>query len=181
MSGGILCQGCGVEAPTKYLEYHQNIGALVLRFSKSYRGNLCKRCAHKFFWQASATTLFLGPWGMISLVLTPIFLINNVVRYVTALGMPGVPSDARVPELDAASYQRIVPHGDAIFGRLNRGETLDFVAAQTAPQAGVTPGQVVMFVLYVAQQAPAPQPPTGGFPVLPVAATTPPPLPVRAV
>ena len=66
MSTGILCQGCGVEAPTRYAEFHQNIGALVIRFGKSYKGQLCKQCMHKYFWQASLTTLFLGPWGVVS-------------------------------------------------------------------------------------------------------------------
>jgi hypothetical protein len=189
MSSGIICQGCGVEAPTKFLEFHQNIGALVVRFSKTYRGNLCKRCAHKYFWQASATTLFLGPWGTISLVLAPAYLINNIVRYVTALTMPGVPADARVPVLDEVTFGRLAPYGGEIAARLNAGESLGSVATHMASTVGATPGQVVHFISHLARQAPAQQPPTGGFPVIPVASTsasasssaTPPPLPVRPV
>jgi len=29
MGSGILCQARGIEAPTRYMEFHQNIGALV--------------------------------------------------------------------------------------------------------------------------------------------------------
>ena len=46
---GPLCQACGVEAPTKYVEFHQNVGALVMRFHKSYKGHMCKSCIHKYF------------------------------------------------------------------------------------------------------------------------------------
>jgi hypothetical protein len=183
MSSGILCQGCGLEAPTKYAEYHQNIGALVVRFGKTYRGNLCKRCMHKFFWQSSLTTLFLGPWGMVSLVVTPFFLINNIARYLAALPMPAVPPGARVPQLDQPAVEALVPRIDEIFSRLNSGEPLEVVATEVANSAGgLTPGQVVLFVAHVAQQAAAQrQAPTGGFPVVmpPAGAAMPPPMPVQ--
>jgi len=183
MSTGILCQGCGVEAPTRYAEYHQNIGALVVRFGKSYKGQLCKRCMHKYFWQTSLTTLFLGPWGMISLIVTPFFLINNVARYLAALPMPAVPPGARVPQLDAAAFERLVPRVDEIFSRLNAGESLESVATNVASAAGdLTPGQVLLFVAHVARQAGAEQQvPTGGFPVIMSTAgpAAPPPLPAQ--
>jgi hypothetical protein len=43
------CQSCGVEAPTKYVEFYQNIGALFMRFSKSIKGILCKNCINHCF------------------------------------------------------------------------------------------------------------------------------------
>jgi hypothetical protein len=181
MSTGILCQGCGVEAPTKYAEFHQNIGALVVRFGKSYKGQLCKQCMHKYFWQASMTTLFLGPWGMISLVVSPFFLINNVARYLAALPMPAVPPGARVPQLDQAAIHMLLPRVEEIFARLNAGESLESVATNIASSAGgVTPGQVLLFAAHVAQQAAAQQQrPTGGFPVVmpATAPAAPPPVP----
>ena len=182
MSTGILCQGCGVEAPTKYAEYHQNIGALVVRFGKSYKGQLCKQCMHKYFWQSSLTTLFLGPWGVISLVVSPFFLINNVARYVGALSMPAVPPGARVPLLDQAAITALLPRVEDIFGRLNAGESIESVATNVAGSAGgVTPGQVLLFIAQVARQAAAQQqPPTGGFPVVMPTATAPPPLQPQA-
>lgn len=38
----MICQSCGVEAPTKYVAFYQNIGALVMRFTRSAEGRMCK-------------------------------------------------------------------------------------------------------------------------------------------
>jgi hypothetical protein len=35
MGYGDICQACGCVAPTKYVEFYQNIGALVMRYHKS--------------------------------------------------------------------------------------------------------------------------------------------------
>ncbi|MDB5295855.1 MAG: hypothetical protein JWO31_1838, partial [Phycisphaerales bacterium] len=130
------------------------------------------------------TTLVLGPWGMISLIVSPFFLLNNVFRYATALPMPAVPPGARVPQLDPTTYHRLLPHADTLFTRLNGGEELTSVVTGVASSVGgVTPGQVLLFVSHLARQSqPQPaQPFTGGFPVLPAASAGPPPLPVQAV
>jgi hypothetical protein len=76
-----LCEACLRAAPTKQIELYQNIGALVMRFHKTLKGNLCRQCIDKYFWEYTLYTLFLGWWGVISFIVTPIFLVNNVVRY----------------------------------------------------------------------------------------------------
>lgn len=151
----MICQSCGVDAPTKYVAFHQNIGALVVRFSKSAEGYLCKRCVHKHFWSMTGTTLVLGWWGTISLIVTPLFLLNNIGRYVFCLGMPGVPPDATPPELTDDAVERIKPHAGQLFDRLNQGEDFRQVVGETSELAGVTPGQVAVFVQAVvrAQEA----------------------------
>ena len=45
------------------------------------------------------TNVTLGWWGTISLILTPVFTINNVARYLGAIGLASPPPDARPPEL----------------------------------------------------------------------------------
>jgi hypothetical protein len=82
------CQVCGADAPVKYVEFHQNIGALVMRYHKSCKGNLCKSCIHSKFWSMTGTTLAVGWLGTISVVLAPIFVVNNTIRYIGCLGMP---------------------------------------------------------------------------------------------
>ncbi len=145
----MICQACGVEAPTRYVAFYQNIGALIVRFGKSIQGNLCKSCIHKYYWELTGITFLLGWWGMISIVLTPIFLINNTVRYLMCLGMPPVPADAKPPQLTAEAMERLGPYTQEIFDRLNECRKLAEVAEDVALRASVTPAQVVLYVRYV--------------------------------
>ncbi|HJT77756.1 MAG TPA: hypothetical protein VJ739_11190 [Gemmataceae bacterium] len=147
----MICQACGVEAPTRYVAFYQNIGVLVVRFGKQIRGNLCKKCIHKYYWQFTGTTFVAGWWGMISFVLTPIFLINNTVRYVGCVTMPPVPPDAQPARLTAEAVERLTPYTREVFDRLNEGEKLEAVAEDAALRANVTPAQVVLYVRYVVQ------------------------------
>jgi hypothetical protein len=181
MASGFICQGCGIEAPTKRLAYYQNIGALVMRFHKRIDGNLCKRCSHRYFWKFTPTTLVLGWWGTISLIVTPFFILNNIGRYLTSLTMPAVPPDARVPELTADVIAKLGRVSSELIERMNRGETLETVAPDFARRTGVTPGQVVRYVQYLIQQqrqrhVPPPVQKTYGFPVQPAQPLPPIPL-----
>jgi hypothetical protein len=79
------CQFCGNMRQTAPVTFHRNIGMLVARQTKSLKGNFCKTCVKKNYWDFTAKNLLLGPWGMISLVVTPIYLVTNTVSYVSAL------------------------------------------------------------------------------------------------
>ena len=91
------CQFCGAEAETRYVEFYQNIGLVLLRLHSSVKGRLCKACISHHFWGKTATTLFLGWWGVLSFFATPFILLNNVVRYVSCRGMAPPPVRASVP------------------------------------------------------------------------------------
>jgi hypothetical protein len=84
----MYCQACGADAPSKYVEFYQNIGALVIRFGKTLRGNLCKGCINKYFWQYTLICLVAGWWGIISFFVNWFCLINNIVRYLGTLSLP---------------------------------------------------------------------------------------------
>ena len=142
----MICQACGVEAPTKKVTFYQNIGALVMRFSKTADGRMCKRCIHSTFWKFTLTNLTLGWWGAISLIVTPIFTINNVVRYLMCLGMEGVPAGAAEPQLTEDVVARLQPVTQQLIDRLNGGEDFERVADSVALNAGVTKGQVALYV-----------------------------------
>jgi hypothetical protein len=168
MANGIICQACGIEAPTRSVEFYQNIGMLIMRRHQRIKGMLCKRCINEKFWKMTGTTLFLGPWGMISLIVSPFFILNNLVRYVGVLGMPAVPPDAKVPVLTEQDAARLRPYTKSIIERLNAKEALTTVANDVAIRAKVTPGQVVKYVAALAKPKPKfSQPPTFGFPVQP--------------
>lgn len=147
----MICQDCGVEAETKYVSFHQNIGALVVRFPSSIEGRLCKSCIHKRFWRMTATTFLLGWWGMISFFVTPFFLLNNMICYFYCLGMAPTPAEAKPPQLTDAAIDKIRPYADELFARLNQREDFAAVATAIAERAGVTPGQVALFVHAVVQ------------------------------
>jgi len=83
-----ICQSCLRPAPTVYVEFYQNIGALVIRFTKTAKGHFCRECISQYFWSFTLTTLFLGWWGVISFFVTLFILPNNVIRYLLTLGLP---------------------------------------------------------------------------------------------
>lgn len=141
----MICQHCGIEAPTKYVAFYQNVGMLVMRTQKSVRGQLCKSCIHKFFWRYTSMNLLVGWWGTISFFVAPCFIVNNLVRYVSCLTLPPAGPDAQPPELTIDAVNRLSAHKEQIFARLNRGETFPDVANDIAQKAGVTPGQVFLF------------------------------------
>jgi hypothetical protein len=180
MATSFICQACGIEAPTKAGAYYQNIGALVVRYHKRVQGNLCKRCHHKFFWKFTATNLTLGWWGYISLLVTPFFVLNNIARYAATLPLAKTPPDAKKPELTAAMISKLDRHRAELIKRLNAGETLETVAPDLSRRAGVTPGEIVIYLQWVVahqkEQNPqtyVPPPKAQGFPVQPAAGRQP--------
>jgi hypothetical protein len=78
------CQLCRSMRKTARVKYARNIGMLVLRQTRRLEANLCKSCASKEFWNFQGMNLLLGPWGVISLIITPIYLVTNTVSYVAA-------------------------------------------------------------------------------------------------
>lgn len=147
----MLCQVCGVEAATKSITFRQNIGMLVMRRSAYISGKLCKRCIHRHFWKMTGTTLVLGPWGTISLMLAPLFILNNVGQYITCVTMPGVPRGAGRATLTDDAFTRLEPHAAEIFDRLHAGEDFTQIADSISASADVTPGQVLLFTHEVAR------------------------------
>jgi hypothetical protein len=145
------CDCCRAHVPTKYVEFYQNIGMLVLRTSKTVKGDLCKSCIDRFFWKLTLTTAVLGWWGMISAFLTPIFLLNNIVRYTTTLRMKkSLPASAErsvhpTESLTPAAIARLEPFAAEMEERLAAGAALENVAEQVARRAGVSALQAELF------------------------------------
>ena len=81
------CQNCGIIAPTKQVKFKRHVGVIVLRYMRSIEGKLCKVCINEYFWKFTAITLFLGWWGIISFIVTPFYLLENVGNYIPTIGM----------------------------------------------------------------------------------------------
>jgi len=86
------CQRCGNMRQTAHVTFHRNVGMLFLRRSYKIEGNLCKSCVRKHFGEFMLKNLLLGWWGTISLIITPIYTIQNVASYLAAMrDLRGVP------------------------------------------------------------------------------------------
>src|SRR4051812_18696082 len=83
----MYCESCGVEADTRHVAFYQNIGALIVRFSSSAEGYFCKPCIRRYFWSMTTVNLLLGWWGIISFIINPFLILNNILRFLGCLGM----------------------------------------------------------------------------------------------
>jgi serine/threonine protein kinase len=81
------CYLCRRPAPTEYVKFYQNIGLLWRRRYRIIEGRLCKQCINGNFWKMTLITFFLGWYGVISCILTPFYLLNNIVRFILTIGM----------------------------------------------------------------------------------------------
>jgi hypothetical protein len=149
----MICQSCGIEAPTRKVLFVRHIGALVMFFHKRIGGLLCRNCVNKYFTEYFFTTLVLGWWGVISVFATPVVLLIDLFNYFRAWTLAPVPAGATVPVLTDDAIRRIQPLSGNLVSRLNAGEALDQVATDIGARAGVTPGQVVRYVQALAAQA----------------------------
>jgi hypothetical protein len=86
---GERCQKCNSPGELMNVTFRQNVGAVVVRFSKELKGDLCAPCIRSTFWSCTLLTLVVGWWGMISFVVTPIFLIGNLVNLASASRLAG--------------------------------------------------------------------------------------------
>lgn len=146
------CMTCGCYAPTKYVEFYQNIGALVMRFSKEVKGELCKRCINKFFAEMTLITLAVGWLGFISMIIAPFFILNNVIRWLGTLGLKEgnrvekVRDDHPTLNLTADAEMQLMPYTDQILELLHAGQPVQTIADAIAPHAKVSAVQAELFI-----------------------------------
>jgi hypothetical protein len=100
------CEFCGARAPVAPVHYRQNTGMLVVRQSKAWAGDACRGCGLRWFWKTTLHTFFLGWWGTISCVLTPIFLLGNLYSLTKTLGLPTAAAQQRQALEDQREYAR---------------------------------------------------------------------------
>ena len=105
----MICQSCGVEAPTREVFFVQHIGAIVMFFHKRIGGLFCRNCVNKYFTQYFFTTLVAGWWGIISVFATPVVLLIDIVNYLRAWTLAPVPAGATAPILTEDAIHRINP------------------------------------------------------------------------
>jgi hypothetical protein len=123
-----ICQACQRAVATRRVTLMQNIGFVVARSSKTFTGELCRDCGVRMAKEYTLITFFFGWWGVISFILTPIFLIGNIVSWSQLSKL--APSDAPwSPPLEGSP----VPAQQSL-GQFGVADGGPFVAAAPAPQ-----------------------------------------------
>ena len=62
----VRCQLCQQMRATRNVTFNRNVGMLVLRRRYSVRGQFCKTCIGRKFWDFQGKNLLLGPWSNFS-------------------------------------------------------------------------------------------------------------------
>lgn len=81
------CESCGLPVEIKYVNFHENVGMIIMRLHRSVKGEFCKSCIDYYFWNFTGKTMLLGWWGIISFIVTPFILLNNFFFFVFTMGM----------------------------------------------------------------------------------------------
>jgi hypothetical protein len=80
----MLCESCGRPSSTQSATLYQNIGMIAVFRYRTLKGTYCKLCITHYFWEYTLVTLALGWWGVISFILTPLVLVNNLYYFLRA-------------------------------------------------------------------------------------------------
>ena len=89
-----------------------------MRISSSAYGYYCKPCIHETFWTMQMINLTVGWWGIVSMILTPVYVLTNFVHYIPALFMasehPGPRSRSKAKKKPVRRRRERVYETDAV-------------------------------------------------------------------
>jgi len=78
------CSRCGRTKYTQHPVFKQNVSYFFGRKERQFSGDLCLSCASRTFVRVELTTLFGTWWGIIGYWLGPLYIVHNLVEYITA-------------------------------------------------------------------------------------------------
>jgi hypothetical protein len=79
------CERCGRAGNTQLVLFKANVSFFIQRRYEEISGRFCFPCATKTFVGFEVATLFLTWWGIIGLIVGPLYLLHNVLEYMMAL------------------------------------------------------------------------------------------------
>ena len=85
------CDSCRRVATVDYVTLEQNVGLVVVRFPKRFRGYLCRDCTAQLFWRYTLITVLFGWWGVVSFFVTFAVLARNVSTFLRTRALPPPP------------------------------------------------------------------------------------------
>lgn len=99
------CSKCGsATAPTAYGVYRRTISLLYIRLGAMREGNFCVPCATKVWGAYCGVMLVAGWWGIIGLILTPIYLCQNTYYLLKTVFGPKAAAGAVAPEEGSSAW-----------------------------------------------------------------------------
>lgn len=149
----MVCQSCGIEAPTRSVQFHRHTGMLIVMRHGHIGGKFCKRCIGKHFVECTGWTAVAGWWGMASVIITPFVLLWNTGCWLTTLGLAAPAAGAAPPQLTQEAADKLEPYTGRIFELLKAGKKGPEMAQEIAPLAGVSPMQVLFYTQAVIDAA----------------------------
>jgi hypothetical protein len=160
-----MCDLCQQGNPSVHVQLRHNVGLLFMRQVYETEGRLCSACLSRAFRKHQLCNVFLGWWGMISFVMTWVFLFENTRVYFTARrelnGMLERREATRfVPE--GSPEDRLAPFRHNVRLRLRRGEDPGVVAVDLAETHQVPVGTAEAFVSGVEREGPTSDAPPAG-------------------
>lgn len=92
------CTYCG-SLPTAWVDFHAHHGYVLLRRTVTFSGPFCRDCGIATFRKSTARTLVAGWWGYFSVLITPWYLITNLLHRgkVAKLPAPQSAFEGRAP------------------------------------------------------------------------------------
>lgn len=151
-----MCDLCHSGNPSTYVTLRHNVGMLIMRQMYQTEGRLCQDCLGRAYRKHQLCNLFLGWWGMISFVLTFVFLIENTRQYFVARGelkrsVERKEASRVVPE--GTPSERLAPFRHNVRLRLRRDEEPAAIAADLAETHQVPLDDATAFVSGIATEA----------------------------
>jgi hypothetical protein len=144
----LTCQVCGSDAPTEPVSLNRNIGLLLFRLHESTQGNLCRRCIEEIFQRYTLVNLTLGWWGVVSIFLTPVFLISNWLEYRRGRHLPLIPAGAGRVRLTVEEQERLRSLDTEVRTCFRQGDPPELVAIALSEKAGVTVAQATVYIYF---------------------------------
>ena len=142
----IYCQACGMSAPTKYVEFDKVFCVVFFVRKTPLKGNLCRRCIHKYFWEFTLMTLLMGWWGIFSFFMTIVAIPKNVFGYVKIFGLESSSSRYSSDALSSGSKQKLGRYKEEILSRILAGESPRRVASDIAAMTSVSHDQILLYI-----------------------------------
>ena len=76
------CDLCGRRpANAGVVRFQGNVGLLVRRYKHELKAEMCGPCLHSQFLKFTLMNFILGWWGTVSMLVTPGYILNNLVEY----------------------------------------------------------------------------------------------------